>query len=233
MKTNHFIIIFLFAIISNACGNKSSNNQEKSDSEEELVEGTEEVEEELVEVTEEVEEECSNCLGSGIINSYCSECGGCGYKTHYQSDTQPKSCSTCHGTGVIRCQQCDGNDICQYCDGHGSFQCTVCHGYGLIVLDINNTDSWFRCNNCNGTGYEKCSICRATGKCSCCNGGIATCPTCLGTGLHGQEKYSYTQKEECLYCNGSGMVKNRCFNCNGEGTVIVERVVKKKKSELE
>lgn len=230
MKTNHVNIIFIFVTILTACGNKSSNNQLNSNSEEERVDVTEE---EWVEVTEEVEEKCTNCLGAGIINSDCSECGGDGYKTHYLSGTQPKSCSRCHGTGVIRCQQCDGNGRCQYCDGRGSFQCTVCHGYGLIVLDINNTDSWFKCNNCNGTGYEKCSICGATGKSNCCDRGMATCPTCWGTGQHGQESYSYTQKEECPYCNGSGRVKNRCFNCNGEGTVIVERVVKKKKSELE
>ena len=222
MKPYHIIIIFLFAIISTACGNKSSNNQVNFDSEEEWVE-----------VTEKVEEECPNCSGSGIINSNCSGCGGCGYRMHYLSGTKSKSCSTCYGTGVIRCQQCDGNGRCQYCDGRGSFQCSVCHGYGLIVLDANNTDSWFKCNNCNGTGYEKCSICGATGKSNCCDGGMATCPTCWGTGRYGQESYSYTQKEECPYCNGFGRVENRCFNCNGEGTVIVERVVTKKKSELE
>ena len=221
MKPYHAIIIFLFTTISTACGNKSSNRQMNSDSKEEWVE-----------VTEEVEEECSNCFGSGIINPYCSECGGYGYKTCYRSGTRPKSCSTCYGTGVTRCQQCDGNGRCQYCDGRGSFQCTVCHGYGLIVLDINNPDSWFKCNNCNGTGYEKCSICGATGKSNCCDSGIATCPTCWGTGLHGQENHSYTQKEKCLYCNGSGRVRNHCFNCNGDGTVIVKRVVTKKKSEL-
>lgn len=221
MKPHH-TIIFLFATILTACGNNPSNNQVNSDSEEEWVE-----------VTEEVEEDCPNCFGSGVINSNCSNCGGFGYKTHYQSGTQPKSCSRCYGTGVIQCQQCGGNGRCQYCDGRGSFQCTVCHGYGLIVLDINNTDSWIRCNNCDGTGYEKCSICGATGKSNCCDRGMATCPTCMGTGLYGQENYSYIQKEKCLYCNGSGRVKNQCFNCNGEGTVIVERVVTKKKSELE
>ena len=72
MKKYHGIIIFLFATISTACGYKSSNNQVNSDSEEEWVE-----------VTEEAEEECSNCFGSGFINSYCKECGGCGYKMHY------------------------------------------------------------------------------------------------------------------------------------------------------
>lgn len=72
MKTHHVIIIFLFVVISTACGNKSSNNQVNFDSEEEWIE-----------VTEEVEEECPNCFGSGTINSNCSECGGYGYKTHY------------------------------------------------------------------------------------------------------------------------------------------------------
>ncbi len=224
MKIRYFIIMFLFATSLIACGNKSSNKQVDFDLE---------LEEEWVKVTEEVEEECPNCLGSGIITSHCPECGGFGYKTHYQSGTQPKSCSTCHGTGVIRCRQCNGNDICQYCDGHGSFQCTVCHGYGLIVLDINNTDSWFKCKNCNGTGYEKCSMCGATGRCNYCNRGLATCPTCLGSGQYGQERYSSTQKEECFYCDGTGIVKQRCLDCNGKGTVIVEKEVKKKKSELE
>ena len=92
MKNHHVIIIFIFITILTACGNKSSNNQLNSDSEEERMEVTKE---EWIEVTEDVEEECSSCLGSGIINSYCSECGGCGYKTHYHSGTQPKSCSTC------------------------------------------------------------------------------------------------------------------------------------------
>lgn len=49
MKPYHVIIIFLFATILTACGNKSSNNQVNPDSEEKWVE-----------VTEKVEEECSN-----------------------------------------------------------------------------------------------------------------------------------------------------------------------------
>lgn len=81
MKPYHVIIIFLFTTILTACDNKSSSNQVNSDSaKEKLVEVTDSAEEELVEVTEEVEEECSNCLGSGIINSSCPECGGFGYK---------------------------------------------------------------------------------------------------------------------------------------------------------
>ena len=57
MKTNHVNIIFIFVTILTACGNKSSNNQLNSNSEEERVDVTEE---EWVEVTEEVEEKCTN-----------------------------------------------------------------------------------------------------------------------------------------------------------------------------
>lgn len=225
MKPLHVILLFI-TIISTACGNKSSNGQVNN------VQENPEPVTEWVEVIEETEEECSVCYGSGITNSNCSWCGGHGYTMKYVSGTQPKSCSKCYGTGVVRCQQCDGNNMCQYCNGRRSFQCTVCHGSGLIILDINDTDSWFRCNNCKGTGFEKCLMCGGTGTCSSCDNGLATCHTCWGTGRYGQENYSYTEEEECFYCDGSGRVNNRCSNCDGEGTVIVKRVVRKEKSEL-
>lgn len=226
MKIYQLSIILFLIVFLGACNQTSSNHQN--------VEIPIQVEDEWVDVKEEVEEDCSVCYGLGFRNVSCQECGGWGHKTHNVSGSRPKDCSVCYGTGKVRCEKCGGYGYtrCQYCDGHGSHQCTVCHGYGIIIIDPSRPHLSPQCNNCGGSGYGKCTICRGSGRLQCCEDGLMTCPTCWGSGRYGQENYSYTQEEECSFCNGSGQRREYCFDCNGTGKVMVEQVVKKKKSEL-
>lgn len=227
MKLREYIHICLIFLLFASCEQQSSYQQHNSQP---AVE-----EDEWVEVEIEEEEDCPNCYGDGYLNATCNQCGGLGHKTIYHSGTRPKACSSCMGTGVARCNRCNGNyhHSCEYCDGRGSFQCTVCHGYGIIVVDPSRPHLSPQCNNCNGTGYEKCMICRGTGNCTNCNNGLTSCPTCWGSGYYGQESYSYSEEEDCPYCNSTGRIRQYCYNCTGTGTVIVKKIVKKLKSEVQ
>lgn len=191
-------------------------------------------EDELVEIEEEYEDVCDDCNGSGYVYYSCGSCGGTGQKYHYSSETRPKECYNCMGTGVVRCETCGGYGYtrCQYCNGHGSYQCTVCHGYGIIIIDPSRPHLSPSCNNCNGTGYEKCTICRGEGKLKCCDNGLTRCPVCWGSGRYGQENVSHSGYLTCEECNGSGRHRSWCGECNGTGKVIKTRIVQKKKSEL-
>ena len=45
-------------------------------------------------------------------------------------------CSTCSGTGIVRCYRCQGDgklsgDRCYYCDGRGTTDCPACNGRGV------------------------------------------------------------------------------------------------------
>ena len=199
-------------LLTNACQNNTSYNKQERNYVEEAKESCPECNGYGYVITS-----CSKCNGNGFINVLCSNCGGVGYKTYYVSGTRPKECSSCYGTGIIRCNICEGNNRCNYCNGHGSFQCAVCKGYGLIIFDVNDKNTWLKCNNCNGSGYEQCSFCRGSGKCYACDDGISNCPKCWGSGKFGQESYSDTRKEECSYCNGIGCHKTNCHECNGSG----------------
>lgn len=63
---------------------------------------------------------CSDCNGSGR----CFPCGGTGSfdcvfceGTGQKQDKEP--CEGCNGTGIKKCDNCDGNGVCPDCDGNG------------------------------------------------------------------------------------------------------------------
>lgn len=227
MNTNIFRVVLLFLpLLCWSCESQKRSNDNGGDI---LT-----PEDELVEVEEKYEDECDYCDGSGLASLTCSACGGTGVKYHASSETRPKECYNCYGTGVRRCETCGGEGYtrCQYCNGHGSYQCTVCNGYGIIVIDPSRPHLSPSCNNCNGTGYEKCSICRGNGKLKCCGNGVAKCPVCWGSGYYGQENVSNSGIEKCNECDGIGKRCALCDECDGSGIIIKTRVVQKKKSSI-
>lgn len=98
-------------------------------------------------------------------------------------------CRTCHGSGRVKCQVCDGSGTVTV-----SESCSSCSGKGLHY----HTDYETVYENINGKIVPRqkqikkstsCSKCHGTGKvevkktCSVCNGrGRVDCPTCEGTG---------------------------------------------------
>lgn len=227
-KNFHKLLVFIavLGIVFTSCEVSSQYNSSNSDSSSS--------DDELIDVEEEVEIECPECSGRGSVTFTCSNCGGSGEKYHHVSGTRPKACGTCYGTGKVRCEKCGGYGYtsCQYCNGQGSFRCTVCKGYGRIIIDPSRPHLAPQCNNCDGTGYERCRLCEGHGRMTCCNNGMATCPTCWGSGAYGQENYSDSYIEECPSCEGEGRYESFCRYCNGTGEITVKQIVQKKKSEL-
>lgn len=226
MNTKFSILVLLLSVfLLCSCDSRIFSNQTGGNSSTS--------EDELVEVEEQYEDDCDECDGTGFFYYSCSSCGGTGKKYHYSSETHPKECYNCSGTGKVRCRKCGGKGyvVCEYCSGHGSSQCTVCHGYGIIAYDMNNPDTWVKCNACRGTGYAKCLLCDGEGRHEC--SWYESCPVCWGSGYYGQENVSKSGYLTCENCNGSGRHRSRCDECNGSGRVIKTRIVKKKESELQ
>lgn len=92
-------------------------------------------EEEWIEVEEEKTVECPECDGSRYLKQTCSACGGYASTTSYTTGTTPKACSTCSGSGYIRCNKCNGHGtrICPYCD-MGTNHCLSCKGSGMLLI---------------------------------------------------------------------------------------------------
>lgn len=92
-----FISIFLSALIT-SCKDRATSNAR---------EDTSEVDE-LIDVEEKFEADCDECNGSGYVYYSCGTCGGTGQRFHYSSETRPKECYNCMGTGRVRCETCGG-----------------------------------------------------------------------------------------------------------------------------
>lgn len=224
MKNIFYIIVLSFLVIFASCDNyTSSKKTTPTDSSSE---------DELVEIKEEYEDDCDECNGTGYVYYSCSSCGGLGETYHYSSETRPKECYNCYGTGKVRCSKCGGNGyiICEYCGGRGSSQCSVCHGYGMIIFNPTDPDTWIKCNACKGTGYAQCLICDGKGRYDC--NWYEYCPVCYGSGFYGKENVSNSGYVTCSSCNGSGRYRSWCNECDGRGRVIKTRIVQKWKSEL-
>ena len=95
---NYVFITLIIFIIS--CESRTTSN---------VVNGTSlDFEDELVEVEEQYEDDCDDCYGTGRIISNCTSCEGSGETYHYIVGTRPKQCYNCIGTGVVKCEICDG-----------------------------------------------------------------------------------------------------------------------------
>lgn len=67
--------------------------------------------------------------GSGRGSGKCSTCGGSGRLKCDTCDGSGK-CTNCHGSGLVTCEHCDGTGDCPNCDGTGKVTCTRCEGSG-------------------------------------------------------------------------------------------------------
>ena len=75
----------------------------------------------------------------------------------------------------------------------------------ICVVEGNDVQHEFTCDDCQGQGYQDCE--------DCGGGGTEECGHCDGSGL-----------ETCFECDGEGKVKDgeeeiKCDDCNGDGDV--------------
>lgn len=151
------------------------------------------------------------------IRTYCytTLCSG-GY-----SVSNGKSCSICGGDGAI-----SSTSECSQCDGSGQIQCTGSYIYTGSYVSVQISNSYYGyCENCGNqlsdtvyiTSYEcnKCGDTEGVGP-WCCK---PSCATSFGENNRTYKKC--TKSENCLVCNGTGIVttSTECSNCGGDGKV--------------
>lgn len=128
--------------------------------------------------------------------------------------TGRQSCSTCKGTGWVKCtyEGCDNGEVkearktetvkskrlndevkkkCPRCGGMGEIPCETCKGAASVACKTcNGSGQAPRCKRCSGSGLVACTKCKGTGE---VKGGV--CPDCKGEGM-----------VLCSACQGEGAV---------------------------
>ena len=82
--------------------------------------------------------------------------------------------------------------------------------YGILVVDIGETNPIVTCHSCGGEGEVNCHECDASG--------YDECNHCDGTGEFDDESCDVCDGEggvDCVYCDGVGKVP--CEHCDGDG----------------
>jgi hypothetical protein len=118
-------------------------------------------------------EDCSSCRGHGIEACRASGCEGGEVEEKRaglskEDPTIRRPCGICRGTGEEACERCSGSGskLCGDCGGGGEAKlCKRCEGRGLS-----------NCRKCGGSGVYR------DGDCSYCEGGVAECSSCNGSG---------------------------------------------------
>ncbi|XP_057778087.1 uncharacterized protein LOC130996834 isoform X1 [Salvia miltiorrhiza] len=82
-----------------------------------------------------------------------------------------EKCSGCGGRGDVVCLTCNADKEPGFYKENQMFQCSTCHGRGLLA-HMDGSDSI--CKNCNGKGKLPCATCGSRG--------LIKCETCQGSG---------------------------------------------------
>ncbi len=115
-----------------------------------------------------------------------------------------RKCTNCDGVGDFHCTTCDGDlkVSCPDCSGQGVSTCSSCSGSG-----------GHRCSYCDGHGSSNCSVCDGNGTIGGGYGATTWTTTIDNKGSHSEANTSYSEKQTCYSCHGSG--KSSCFHCDG------------------
>lgn len=152
------------------------------------------------------------------------------------SYSEKNVCEVCDGSGIIRCDYCNGRGKimaqrgsnktsremkkCNYCNGNGNRRCKACDGNGWYVIEYNflpkqsheHKKSRYSCATCNGRGNVECFSCRD----SHFGAGKQICYKCLGQGYK-ITNFLTGDKEICITCQGEGSIP--CSKCGSDGRV--------------
>ena len=106
-------------------------------------------------------------------------------------------------------------------DAQHEFTCDDCQGQGYQECDECSGDGREECNQCDGSGLEMCEWCDGEGEVVLDNGETDKCDECDGKKEVDCGECEGSGRIDCSSCNGGTVY---CDECNGKGEVTQEDV---------